>query len=214
MCMAKKNILTVYVVLFFTMFKISAGSEVYFSPQDHPKNKLIEMINEATERVYVAVYMITDKDISQALITAKNKGVDVQVVTDKITMESSFGKGKALQKSGVNIRVFNPSTSPQAVYLAKKVPHLPIMHHKFALFDHKKLWTGSFNWTRSANLQNQENVLVTDDKDIYERYDSCFKKLKELCSNCANSEQSEQTNSSLEKTKQFLKSFFRLPKIQ
>ena len=37
------------------------------------------------------------------------------------------------------------------------------MHHKFALVDGAWLLNGSFNWTRSASVNNEENLLVTDD---------------------------------------------------
>jgi mitochondrial cardiolipin hydrolase len=37
------------------------------------------------------------------------------------------------------------------------------MHHKFAVFDGRRLMTGSFNWTCSASEQNEENLLVTPD---------------------------------------------------
>ena len=37
------------------------------------------------------------------------------------------------------------------------------MHHKFALVDGAWLLNGSFSWTRSASVNNEENLLVTDD---------------------------------------------------
>ena len=43
------------------------------------------------------------------------------------------------------------------------------MHHKFALFDGRRLMTGSFNWTRSASEQNEENLIVTADPVLVAR---------------------------------------------
>ena len=58
-------------------------SEVFFSPDDKPTNELIRKINKAKNKIHAAVYMITDKNIAKALITAKNKrGIDVQIITD------------------------------------------------------------------------------------------------------------------------------------
>lgn len=37
------------------------------------------------------------------------------------------------------------------------------MHHKFAIVDKCLVLNGSFNWTRQAVLQNQENCVVTDE---------------------------------------------------
>ena len=52
------------------------------------------------------------------------------------------------------------------------------MHNKFIIIDNKKLWTGSFNWTNSADTSNQENIIITDDSEVIERYKEQFEILK------------------------------------
>jgi phosphatidylserine/phosphatidylglycerophosphate/cardiolipin synthase-like enzyme len=47
------------------------------------------------------------------------------------------------------------------------------MHHKFAIFDRTLLVNGSYNWTRSAQSSNSENLVVTAEKrlvDLFGRY--------------------------------------------
>ena len=51
------------------------------------------------------------------------------------------------------------------------------MHHKFAIFDNKTLLTGSYNWTRSAARNNEENFIVTADRLLVQRFDSEFEQL-------------------------------------
>ena len=51
------------------------------------------------------------------------------------------------------------------------------MHNKFAIFDDKTVFTGSFNWTVSANARNQENVIVMEDADVCKIYETYFEKL-------------------------------------
>ncbi|MFV1984811.1 MAG: phospholipase D-like domain-containing protein, partial [Thiohalomonadales bacterium] len=51
------------------------------------------------------------------------------------------------------------------------------MHHKFAVFDNKILLTGSYNWTRSATLYNQENLLTTHDRKLVSEYSNEFERL-------------------------------------
>ena len=53
------------------------------------------------------------------------------------------------------------------------------MHHKFAVLDGQILVTGSFNWTRSAAEQNQENFLVSDDTVLLQAYGKEFDSLWE-----------------------------------
>lgn len=51
------------------------------------------------------------------------------------------------------------------------------MHNKFGIFDGKKLITGSFNWTASADQKNAENLLVLDDPVLIKRFQTRFDKL-------------------------------------
>ena len=51
------------------------------------------------------------------------------------------------------------------------------MHHKFALFDGRLLANGSFNWTRSATRDNDENLVVSDDANLARVFGLQFEKL-------------------------------------
>ena len=48
------------------------------------------------------------------------------------------------------------------------------MSQKFALYDDARLLSGSYNWTRSAANYNQENLIVTADRAIVERFRQAF----------------------------------------
>ena len=53
------------------------------------------------------------------------------------------------------------------------------MHHKFAIVDGNVLINGSFNWTRQAITGNQENLIITEDKNITQLFMREFQKLWE-----------------------------------
>lgn len=56
-----------------------------------------------------------------------------------------------------------------------------IEHNKFAVFDGKKVSTGSFNWTNSASNKNSENcIFVTQDKKTIDAYKKRFNELWRL----------------------------------
>ncbi len=155
-------------------------SVAYFSPDDHPTKKLISLIDSAKKTIYAAVYMLTDKNIAQALIRAKNeRKIDVQIITDNITITSIYGKGNFLAENNIIVYGFNP---PEKTIVTKEAFYMApaIMHHKFALID-DCVWNGSFNWTRAADQKNTEDVIVTDDKDIFSSFKKQFEKLKEKC---------------------------------
>ena len=48
------------------------------------------------------------------------------------------------------------------------------MHHKFALSDDGHLLTGSYNWTRSAAMVNDENIIVTDHPKLVKKFADKF----------------------------------------
>jgi phosphatidylserine/phosphatidylglycerophosphate/cardiolipin synthase-like enzyme len=56
------------------------------------------------------------------------------------------------------------------------------MHHKFALFDQRLLLTGSYNWTRAAAAENEENLIVSDEPKLIAAFTAEFEKLWRLLS--------------------------------
>lgn len=147
--------------------------QAFFTPHDDLTSIFISMVNAEQKSIHGAIYMFTDKKIAQALINAKKRGVDVQIIIDQISM-SSYGKGKFLQENNVPVYVhrteeFNPYT-------------MALMHHKFFIFESNKenrsfLWTGSWNCTLRATTYNDENVILLDDELIIKQYQNCFQKL-------------------------------------
>ena len=73
---------------------------------------------------------------------------------------------------------FKTSTLPLASYRFKgnnkAFSSEPLFHNKFAIFDKKVVFTGSFNWTVAANTRNQENVVVIDDEEVAKKYEAQF----------------------------------------
>lgn len=51
------------------------------------------------------------------------------------------------------------------------------MHHKFAIKDKFEVLTGSFNWTRSASKYNNENIIISNDPELIDKFDTDFKNL-------------------------------------
>ncbi len=172
--MVIKRSLIFIAILFSCPSWLINKTTVLFSPDDAPTNTLLTMINDARKRVYVAMYMFTDKRIAVALIKAKQRKLDVQVILDETsTNEVFFGKASFLARQGVPVRIFAPPQQSTSRFNAK-----PLMHNKFALID-CVVWTGSFNWTCKANNANQENVLICDELPLIKRYRDHFEVLKQ-----------------------------------
>lgn len=146
-----------------------------FAPNDDLRAELLNYITNASGRIYIAVYMITDRQIANALLAAKKRGVDIEIVVDVNCLKDKSSKIPLLAAHGAVIYLFNPT----AEYGMKNGS---LMHHKFALFSNVKgmhvVWTGSYNFTRAASEMNQENVLVIKKKKIFDQYLNQFDRLK------------------------------------
>ena len=149
--------------------------QAFFSPDDDVQNLLIQLINNEQKSIKTAIFSFTDGDIAHALINAHKRGVTVEIITDISSIRDKFNKIELLKKFGVVIYVYNPRT----LTILNN-----IMHHKFVLFGKNVggkslLWTGSFNFTKSAKINNQENIVILDQIHLINRYNNQFELLKE-----------------------------------
>lgn len=181
--------------------ELNCKLSVLFSPYDKPTTYLINLIKQAKKSIYAATYMITDKEIAQALIQAHERGVDVRIITD-IVSTGKYGKADLLAENGICVYILDANSSQNEDF--KKQQDIsknesctknyndsqskssteerwflndPIMHHKFVIIDKSLVWTGSFNWTVAANRKNHENIITVTDKEICKSFFNHFNKM-------------------------------------
>lgn len=152
-----------------------ARADAYFAPHDDIRSLFLHRIESEQKSIYGAVYMFTDQKIAQAFVDAFQRGVDVQIILDQISMGSRAGKGLFLKQHGVPIFIhkteyYNPYT-------------MPLMHNKFFIFGKNRenssvLWTGSWNCTLGGSQRNDENVVVLDDGKVIDLFFKNFIRLK------------------------------------
>lgn len=151
----------------------SSHTQAFFSPDDDVKKELIQRIDQEKEAIKAAVFIITEKEIAQALMRAKERGVVVEIITDVGCLKERSNKISMLCDSGCRLYVYNPPT-------LRKWSSL--MHNKFALFSSNQgsslVWTGSYNFTNAASKSNQENAVVINDKIVFTQFEYQFKRLK------------------------------------
>ncbi len=148
-----------------------------FSPDDQVENHLIDLIDSEKKRIVVAIFSLTSSRVAHALLDARDRGVDVEIVADGDNSNGTYSKIALLRSRGMPLWLY-PSFRTN-----KERSPVGIMHHKFiifstALFDKPLLWTGSYNFTRSANDRNQENVIITNELAIINQYRQTFEQLK------------------------------------
>ncbi len=149
--------------------------EVLFSPKDHVDAKLISLIDNEQESIKAAVYCLTHRGVIKALLNAKSRGVDVELIIDPFTIKARAPLRRMTQ-SGMAISVWDP----QAKHLTDSgKAKVPLMHNKFCLFKGQGVvWTGSFNFTSEGSNANQENVIVINDKQQVPVFEEQFQTIK------------------------------------
>jgi phosphatidylserine/phosphatidylglycerophosphate/cardiolipin synthase-like enzyme len=126
---------------------------------------VLQTIKSARREIDLAAYQLTSSKIANALIAAHKRGVRVSVVADpRQNQGNDYSKINTLAHQGVPVR------------LNGRYAH---MHNKFCVVDGITLQTGSFNYTRAAEAQNAENVVVIHDAALAGAYREEFIRLWE-----------------------------------
>lgn len=123
---------------------LTSTTEVAFSPNGGAAQLVVTAISEAKTTIEVAAYAFTSANISAALVSAHDRGVDVRVFMDKVG-SGKLGRADDLIVAGIPVRVDHRHA---------------ILHDKYIIIDDVSLELGSFNYTEAADHRNAENVLL------------------------------------------------------
>ena len=132
------------------------------------EEKLIQFINNAQTSIHIASFEFNLTPVAEALIAARNRGVDVRWVTDDengLGFDNQPGRGQFALLTGAGIQVKDDA------------PRNALMHNKFWIFDRQILWTGSTNITVNGIFKQNNNVLVIHSPDVAVMYEREFDEL-------------------------------------
>jgi hypothetical protein len=122
-------------------------------------------ISSCKSSILIAVAWFTNKDLLGLLIDKLNAGVQVTIiVSDDIANKR------------LNTKEF---TKLGGVYQIIQSSQVKFMHNKFAIFDNKKVVTGSYNWTYSAEYHNLESIIISKEENLIKQFNIRFKQLLE-----------------------------------
>lgn len=131
----------------------AASVEVWYSPEDEPLRRVVQIYDHATRYIFVAVYGLTSPLAVKALVEAKKRGVDVRVITDRERLDDVKQETavSVLREAGIPVKVNQ---------------HDSLMHLKQAVVDDEVNTNGSMNHTTSGNRYNDERLDVIRDHAI------------------------------------------------
>lgn len=124
--------------------------QIAFTPGDEADRILIDAIQKSRRQILVQAFSFTHRKIAQALIQAKRRGVDVQLIADKQQTWGLSGDRIAdLAAAGVQVLLDGGHDSA---------------HNKVMIIDQgfsdAVLVAGSMNFTYAAQYRNAENLLL------------------------------------------------------
>ena len=138
--------------------------EVLLSPGKQIPDTLTVLLDNAKHSVNICIFTISDQLLSHKLILAHRRGVDVRIISDDRKIHDRGSQIYNLKKAGIKIKIDHSRYH---------------MHNKFGITDGRVAFTGSYNWTYTANKHNQENLIITTNYDIVKQFDEQFEKLWE-----------------------------------
>ncbi|MBU0531956.1 hypothetical protein KKB44_00515 [Candidatus Micrarchaeota archaeon] len=125
-----------------------------FSPEDG--NEIIEFIDDAENTIDIEVYVLTSRDVVDALARAKQRGVDIRIILEQTTNKEIY---EELTSKGFNVK-----------YASN---FYKLTHSKFIIIDKKAVLVGSHNLSNSALNKNREaSVIIWDAKTVDEFLDA------------------------------------------
>ncbi|RZF21896.1 hypothetical protein DAY19_09405 [Halobacteriovorax vibrionivorans] len=137
------------------------------------RDAMLKLINEAQENILVNVNHLVIEEVSDALIEAVKRGVDVRIVADNQEYKSGTSskemvpnfvndwlelEGNEGKVPPVRIKYYSHAPSPR---------HWALNHHKYMIFDYNeddfsktKLMSGSYNISETAEHSQYDNMFT------------------------------------------------------
>jgi len=130
--------------------------EVYFSPDDRVARRIVALLRGAKTSINFMAYSFTANDFGDIVRQKAQDGLTVTGVMDESQIKSNTGTEFDVF-SQVGLSVYPDGNQG-------------LMHHKVIIIDREIVITGSYNFTASAERNNDENVLIFFDKQIASFY--------------------------------------------
>lgn len=137
-----------------------APVENYFSPPDKVLARLVSEISTANKSIKFMAFTFTASELAAAMIGRARAGVQVSGVIEN----RGASQGVLPQLFCANLPVRTDGNKYT-------------MHHKVIIIDDQTVITGSFNFTRSADTVNDDNVIIIRNAAVAALYNQEFERV-------------------------------------
>jgi len=128
-----------------------------FSPEN--SDEILALLDGAKREIKLEVYEFSSKVLADALIEARSRGVDVQVILEP-SVAANTKTSEYLLNGGVGV-----------AWASKKFHNT---HSKFAVIDDAAVLVGSTNWSQNAMLYNREASVIVYSPDVARSFERIF----------------------------------------
>lgn len=129
--------------------------ENYFAPEDRVQNEIIAEIAEAQRRIDFMMFSFTSEPISEAMLMRMLDGVVVRGIMEKNQAASQYSRDEFLALRGAEMYIDENDDT---------------FHHKVLILDETTVITGSYNYSASAENENDENILIIESPELAAQY--------------------------------------------
>ncbi len=136
--------------------------EIYFAPEDGVERQIRAEIGEADKTIEFMAFSFTSKPIAETMADRMKWGVKVRGLMETRGSDTRYSRDDFLKGRGATIYLDNNPKS---------------MHHKVIVVDGKTVITGSYNFSKSAETRNDENVLIVHSPAIAAKFVEEFERL-------------------------------------
>ncbi|MCC6145734.1 MAG: phospholipase [Candidatus Hydrogenedentes bacterium] len=136
--------------------------ECHFAPEDHVEREILAEVNAAVKAIDFMAFSFTSEPVAEAMAGRIAAGVQVRGLFESRNAGSRYSRDDYLRAHGA------------AIYLDGNPYN---MHHKVVVIDGGVVITGSYNFSKSAEKENDENVLIIRDPALAGAYTAEFERL-------------------------------------
>jgi phosphatidylserine/phosphatidylglycerophosphate/cardiolipin synthase-like enzyme len=134
----------------------AADIKVFFSPKGGCTEAIVAELAAAKKCVWVQAYSFTSAPIAKALVDAHKRGIKIYAILDKSQRTEKYSSADFLKNAGISVTIDSKHA---------------IAHNKVMVIDHQTVITGSFNFTKAAEENNAENLLIIKDSRLADKYE-------------------------------------------
>lgn len=148
---------------------VSADKNVttLFAPEDDVIGAIIKEVSKSKKSIKFMGFSFTHDALANALIERSKKGIKISGIFESLGSSSDHSAYGKLLNENINL------------YIKKPAQAKALMHHKVFIIDDKVTVTGSFNFSKNASVDNDENVLLIYSTTVANDYSQEFERVKD-----------------------------------